>query len=733
MEALGLCWQPWALAAGLVVGGLTPRGDQIAFDPTMSPPSAGNPKWVRMADLPMAMLDTADSPNAWAPAHRLPMGAPGSLQPVELAGVSNLAQDQSGGVEDAPLTGPTAQAILPGNLVITEIMYHPPEGSDLEFVELANVGTAPLNLAGAQFVDGISYTFGEVWLEPGELIVVAANPAALAARHADRNFRIAPGAFSGRLDNAGERLTLVDALGLEVFNFAYSDGGGWPGRADGHGSSLERADLEIDPGRPEAWEASTLIGGSPGLRHSPTPPPVVINEVLAHTDPPFEDAIELFNPSEQPIDLSGWFLTDTPDEPARFEIPPGTVIGPRGFRVFYEIQFNTNNLRTPFSLSSVYGDETLLVKPDAAGNPEQFVDHVTFGPSLNGVPFGRWPDGGTVWTRLQHQTLGTTLQRTDPGSLLELFRMGQGAPNAPPLVGPVVITAIMYHPPPEWDEFLELRNLSSDPVPLFDPLNPENTWQFVNGIQFAFPPDVTLAPGERILVCGVDPALLRRPPGWPADTRVFGPWTGSLDNAGELIELAQPDAPETRPPNIGYVPYPVVEDVRYDNQSPWPESADGQGAWLVRVDPTAYGSDPANWRASDADAGQDTDGDGMPDAWERIHGLDPAWAGDAGLDADGDGWVNLQEYLAGTDPNDPASRLRIDSLEVTLEGQVRLRFHASADRAYVVEASPSVTAPDWQTVTAIPAGEARMAEVTEPANGSGHRFYRLRLTSPTLP
>jgi len=51
----------------------------------------------------------------------------------------------------------------------------------------------------------------------------------------------------------------------------------------------------------------------------------------------------------------------------------------------------------------------------------------------------------------------------------------------------------------------------------------------------------------------------------------------------------------------------------------------------------------------------DTDGDGMPDAWERTHGLDPLNAGDAGLDNDGDALVNRDEFLYGTSPVNPDS------------------------------------------------------------------------------
>lgn len=62
-------------------------------------------------------------------------------------------------------------------------------------------------------------------------------------------------------------------------------------------------------------------------------------------------------------------------------------------------------------------------------------------------------------------------------------------------------------------------------------------------------------------------------------------------------------------------------------------------------------SDVGGWPLLEAgDAPTDSDGDGMPDAWEMRYALNPGDPADGRLDANGNGYTNLEEYLNGLNP-----------------------------------------------------------------------------------
>jgi hypothetical protein len=166
-------------------------------------------------------------------------------------------------------------------LRITELNYHPRNRSDaeiaagfiddddFEFLEITNVHPAnSINLAGLQFVEGITVALDEVTLEPGGYAVVVANRAAFEFRHGT-SIPIA-GVYGEtvdqfRLNNAGERITLVDAGGGLIQTFRYQDS--WHRASDGDGPSLVIVDANASTStwdNATAWRASFETDGSPG-------------------------------------------------------------------------------------------------------------------------------------------------------------------------------------------------------------------------------------------------------------------------------------------------------------------------------------------------------------------------------------------------------------------------------------------------------------------------------------
>ena len=137
------------------------------------------------------------------------------------------------------------------------------------------------------------------------------------------------------------------------------------------------------------------------------------------------------------------------------------------------------------------------------------------------------------------------------------------------------------------------------------------------------------------------------------------------------------------------------------------------------------GTDTITVTTSAPGGGLDTDGDGMPDAWELAQGLSPFMA-DGAVDSDGDGVTNYEEFLAGTDPLDRRSALKLVAARTTNDA-VALMFSAMAGRKYALEQRERVDTGAWLNLTDIPAAITnRTFQTIAPlAAGMGQRYYRV--------
>jgi hypothetical protein len=481
-------------------------------------------------------------------------------------------------VEFVPSPRDTVSA-LRTNLVFNEIHYNPPtygpyDGDELEFLELKNIGAFSLNLSGLLFSQGITFTFtnGTV-LAPGAVFLLARNSAAMALRYPGV---VVNGLYTGKLNNDGETLAIVHPSAGEIISITYGDRAPWPVTANGFGFSITRA-------ASGEYRASAAPLGTPGVDGGASAiGGIVINEILANSTLPAKDLIELVNIATTNVDISGWYLTDDPKLPQKFRIPNRPPLAPGEFVVFTEDDFNpTPGFGTSFSLSSM-GDDAYVFSADSGAQLTGYSYGLEFGASADGETLGRYINSvGEV--QLPAQLVPT------PGS-----------PNAGPRVGPLVLNEIMYNPETGRDEFVEVRNITTNAVPLFDALVPTNTWR-VNGIGFSFPTNFTLGPNELVLIVPIHPGVFRAKYGVPTNVTVLGPYFGNLQDSGERLELQRPGV------QVGTngVPYITIDEVRYNDKTPWPEAADGHGPSLQRLVPADYGNDPTNWVAAIPTLGAD--------------------------------------------------------------------------------------------------------------------------------
>jgi hypothetical protein len=125
---------------------------------------------------------------------------------------------------------------------------------------------------------------------------------------------------------------------------------------------------------------------------------VVINEIMAANDTTvadsdfggFGDWVEIFNPTAAAVDLTGFYLTDDPSEPAKWRFPDGTHVGPYGYLLVWADN-RAVGLHTNFRLSAD-GESVGLYGPAV-----NVVDLIHFGPQSQDVSYGRTPDGGPNW------------------------------------------------------------------------------------------------------------------------------------------------------------------------------------------------------------------------------------------------------------------------------------------------------------------------------------------------
>ena len=109
---------------------------------------------------------------------------------------------------------------------------------------------------------------------------------------------------------------------------------------------------------------------------------------------------------------------------------------------------------------------------------------------------------------------------------------------------------------------------------------------------------------------------------------------------------------------------------------------------VVGTGSRAFVVDSLGWSAYGLGPNPDTDGDGVPDAWEMDIFGDLTTV-TATSDYDGDRFIDVHEYLAGSDPKDPDSLLIATSTRAT-PGGIVVTWQSESNRSYVLSRSTNL-------------------------------------------
>jgi hypothetical protein len=158
----------------------------------------------------------------------------------------------------------TGGVLQPLSVVINEVMYNPAgDRSDLQYVELLNVGSVEMDLAGWSLSKGVGCSFPHgTLLPPGGYLLVCHNLAALKAFYSDPSLQAAAN-FKGKLSHKGESIFLLDGQSRIRDCVIYADRFPWPAGPDGYGPSMERICPSADGSDPGNWAASSSASGGP--------------------------------------------------------------------------------------------------------------------------------------------------------------------------------------------------------------------------------------------------------------------------------------------------------------------------------------------------------------------------------------------------------------------------------------------------------------------------------------
>lgn len=276
---------------------------------------------------------------------------------VSAAPTPGYANTDEGYTAYLAASGQGTGALRLSEIMAAETLFTAPNGALCDWVEIENTGSETADLSGMHLTDKAGearYTFPEgTLLAPGAFTVVwCSGDGTEGADYA-----------AIRLAKAGESVILTDADGnaLDRIQTPFLADDTSYARVSGEWCVTNRP----TPGFANTEEGYAAFAASRGFGDVA----VQITEVCLRSEAGLRDAdgdspdwIELYNAGTESVSLDGWYLSDDPEEPARWRIPDITLAPGEYYIIFASGKNRTQGeLHTDFALSA--GESVILTTP----------------------------------------------------------------------------------------------------------------------------------------------------------------------------------------------------------------------------------------------------------------------------------------------------------------------------------------------------------------------------------